>query len=616
MSFLFPLGLLGLIAIPVLIAIYIIKNKYTEQLVSSTYLWTLSERFLKRKNPINRLTGILSLILQILAVIFISLAIAHPIFVLPGAANDYCFILDGSGSMNMMQGNRTRFDIAKEEIETRITESADASTFTLIFAQDVANVVYEGVTDKTQALNLLAQLKVGYETASNASAIITAQKYFDDNRATQTVFVTDKEYELHENVEIVNVSAHEENYAVSNLDYAIRGGKLVVSGMAFSYEADAEVTLEAYYGVDETPSATQTVSLVKGEGAEFSFELANIDFSSVCVRIANTDALMLDNEAIVYNVRSDVTFQTLIVSDTPFFFQSALVAMGVTAPTVVSPKEYSDSENSNYGLYIYDSYVPSVLPRNGAVWFVNPTTSVANSGFSVQGEETLGNPALAVFSTSSSTKVRNLLKGTVKDEIYVTRYMKCGFNRSFITLLSQGGNPLLFAGSNGYGNREVVFAFKPYNSDFTVSIDFVTLVNNLLNYTFPSLIDDSSYFCGETASVNVLPNCESIRVDSPNGSVQYLVTNNTLSEFNVTEAGVYRITMLVGGVARTADIYAELPMTERFTTVTEQTFSLNGEASSEKRDGEYTEIFYLFIVLAVIVIADWMVYCYEQYQLR
>ena len=33
MTLLFPLGLLGLIGVPVLIAIYIIKNKYTEQVI-------------------------------------------------------------------------------------------------------------------------------------------------------------------------------------------------------------------------------------------------------------------------------------------------------------------------------------------------------------------------------------------------------------------------------------------------------------------------------------------------------------------------------------------------------------------------------------------------------
>ncbi|MBO5510612.1 MAG: BatA domain-containing protein [Clostridia bacterium] len=95
MSFLYPLGLLGLIGIPILILVYIIKSKYTEQTVASTYLWTLSERFLKRKRRPSPLAGIISLILQILAVTLISLAIAHPIITVPDSANEYCFILDG-----------------------------------------------------------------------------------------------------------------------------------------------------------------------------------------------------------------------------------------------------------------------------------------------------------------------------------------------------------------------------------------------------------------------------------------------------------------------------------------------------------------------------------------
>ena len=69
MTFLYPLGLLGLLAIPVIILIYILQSKYTEQTVPSNYLWHLSEKFLKRKNPFSGLSGIISLILQILTVV-------------------------------------------------------------------------------------------------------------------------------------------------------------------------------------------------------------------------------------------------------------------------------------------------------------------------------------------------------------------------------------------------------------------------------------------------------------------------------------------------------------------------------------------------------------------
>ena len=93
MTFLYPLGLLGLIGIPLFIIMYLIKNRYTEQTVPSTYIWTLSERFLRRRNPLSRLTGIISLILQILLVLVLSLAVAHPMITLPGAAGEYLSLI-------------------------------------------------------------------------------------------------------------------------------------------------------------------------------------------------------------------------------------------------------------------------------------------------------------------------------------------------------------------------------------------------------------------------------------------------------------------------------------------------------------------------------------------
>ena len=64
MSFHNPLGLLGLIGIPIVILIYIIKNKHTEQIVTSNYLWHLSEKFLNKKKNVSLVSGIISLLLQ------------------------------------------------------------------------------------------------------------------------------------------------------------------------------------------------------------------------------------------------------------------------------------------------------------------------------------------------------------------------------------------------------------------------------------------------------------------------------------------------------------------------------------------------------------------------
>ena len=59
----------------------------------------------------------------------------------------------------------------------------------------------------------------------------------------------------------------------------------------------------------------------------------------------------------------------------------------------------------------------------------------------------------------------------------------------FTTLFSYGVDPLIFAGVNGLGNREVVIAFDLHKADFALSTDFVALLGNLLSYSCPDVIE-------------------------------------------------------------------------------------------------------------------------------
>ena len=101
MSFLNPIGLIGLVSIPILILIYIIKSKYQEYVVSSTYIWKLSEKYLKKKKKVSRFSGLLSLILQILIALFLSLLLSNPLISIANQAKKYVFVVDNSASMNI-----------------------------------------------------------------------------------------------------------------------------------------------------------------------------------------------------------------------------------------------------------------------------------------------------------------------------------------------------------------------------------------------------------------------------------------------------------------------------------------------------------------------------------
>ncbi len=616
MKFLYPLGLWGLLGIPVLIIIYLIKNKYTEQTVPSTYLWTLSERFLKRKNPINRITGIISLILQILIVLCISMGIAHPVIVLPGEADEFCFVLDASGSMNIQKNGKSRFERGKDEIASLIDESLDGSIYSLVCVGDATTVVFEKLADKEQAKLLLDEIESSHIAVDFTDALGVAQGRFNENNSALTYLFTDTDYEQHDNVKIVNLSDGEENYAVSDLTFELVEGVLTVRGQVSASVADASLGLELY--INETPEAAAKTTVATAElQGTFALSCAATDFRSAKVKITNADALALDNESVLYNVESENSYKTLIVSDRPFFLESVLNAVGNAEVEVVGTENYNGE--SGYGLYVFDSFTPSAVPEDGSVWFFNITDGegLDGAGFSVQGEVPLevGEPLTA--SDSSSTTVKKLLKDVDGGNIYISnKYVKYGLYANFTTLFSCQGQPIVFTGENEYGNREVVFAFDLHDSNFALLADYVALTRNLLDFSFPEVIEETSYTCGEKLQMNVLPSSDDVKIKSPSGTVSYFTNNSAVREFALNEAGVYEITMTVAGTPRYYHVYAELPKEESTSSAAQATFSLQGEAGSDGLDGKFDNLMILFICLAVIFIAEWAVYCYDKYQLR
>ena len=621
MSFLYPLGLLGLIGVPILILVYIIKSKYTEQTVASTYLWTLSEKFLKRKRRPSPLAGIISLIIQILAVILASLAIAHPTITIPNAAGEYCFILDGSGSMSMDAGDPeqavTRFEAGKQAVKDKIDEAMDGSIFTLIYAGDTTSVIFERVEDKEQAMLLLDELKPAYNTLNLTGALGLAQGYFNENPALLTYLVTDTVYETAENVEVVNVAASVENYSLSEVSQSRLGDELTVTGKVTSFASDATLTLELYMEGVEAPVAVESISVKKGEPTVFVLTTDTDSYRSVTVRIKETDALASDNVYTLYNVNSENSYNTLLISERPFFLESVLKSQLGAQIDVMKPEEYDG--RVGYGLYVFDTVDPSTmssLPTDGTVWLVNVAGSVEGAGYTVQGEMALNKAEPLSKSDSSSSATATLTQDLQGDGIYVTRYIKCGFYRNFTTLLSYKGNPVVFAGTNEHGNREAVIAFDIHDSNLPLLYDFTVLVRNLIRYSFPDMVDSTAYVCGELATINVIANCESIRVESPSGEISYLKTDGASDNIHLTEVGTYTVDMTVSGSVREFYLWSAMIPEECDPTPAADAVLLQGTPEEGGFDGKFDPLMIIFIALAVLFLADWMVYCYEKYQLR
>ena len=83
----------------------------------------------------------------------------------------------------------------------------------------------------------------------------------------------------------------------------------------------------------------------------------------------------------------------------------------------------------------------------------------------------------------------------------------------------------------------------------------------------------------------------------------------------LTEVGTYKVTVTIGEDTKIFYVYSSLDKEESNSTI-ELAYEIQGESANELSDGIFDKLIILFIILAVIYVADWMVYCYEQYQLR
>ncbi|MFA6874754.1 MAG: VWA domain-containing protein, partial [Bacilli bacterium] len=383
----YPYALLLLLAIPVLILIYILRNKYREETAPSTYIWELSQKFMKKRNPLRKVEHLLALIVEILTIAGMSLALAHPAFVLTGKADNIVFVLDGSASMNMThEENKTRFESAKEQIAKVAKDAKTGSAFTLILASDQAHVVCESVTDKTRFEMYLDSTKASYLSATLDDSMTVAQQLMSNGTTNVCYLATDKKIleTYTKNVNVLSVYDDSKNYAINSLSYVYypvsskrEKPQIGISGTATSYTCDEKLRIHFYvndesigYADFDTKANTPLVLSLPDQDVTYTSADA---IKSVKAVIDNEDALMLDNTFTVYNNEAGSTTRVLVVSDSPFYFKAIFQALNNVSATIVSSSSYSSSY-TGYDITVFDSYTPSALPKTGAVWFFGSDT--------------------------------------------------------------------------------------------------------------------------------------------------------------------------------------------------------------------------------------------------
>lgn len=608
MSFLYPLGLLGLIGVLVLILIYIIKSKYKEYTIASTYIWELSEKFMQKKNPISKISGLLSLILQILIVIILSLALSHPIIAIPNSAKNYVFVVDTSASMNI----NDRIQTAKEKMIEIVNESKNDSKFTIILADTQAVTLCKESTEKDKILQTIESISASYLSNSLDNAMNLAQEMFDEDNTLNVVLFTDARYAYTNNIEVINVENNETNISVNSLKFKQYDDTLNFEGKVVSYNSDENINIQLY--VDDELMAETSVEAKSNVETSYSFTINYIEFEKAQVKVTNEDSLMIDNEYITYGNSSLDNYNVLLVSDNPFYIKSLLTSIASVTLNDIPTSQYSSQDN--YDLYIFDGYAPNTLPNDGSVWLFNTPKNIESAGFSVQGDISIDKGATLSYTKQNSTIYNEIAANLGNSSISVSKFKQYSLINSYTTILAYETYPMVFAGTNENGNRQVVFSFDLHDSNLPLLLDYILLFNNMISYSLPAICEQDNFMCGDEIILNVLPNLSGIRLNTPTNKSTYLSINESVATYVLDEIGTYNIEATINNQKKTYQVFVSFNIGEQNPIIEIDSIELVGEKSDVSYDSSYDIQWILFIILLVLCLLEWEVYIYEQRKIR
>jgi len=630
MSLTYPAGLISLLGIVVLAAVWMIRKKYDAAVISSTYLWRLSQQFSRRSKARQQLKRILLFALQAAGVLLCALLIMQPLIPLPGADVHAVMILDTSGSMRMADTNGVmRFQRAREALIRDVQALPWGSTVSVIAADDDAVVAAEYV-NADEAIRVLQSLPCGWGTGDLEGALSLCSAMAEEGRVSQVSLYTDKTFDQAENIAVCNaVAADDWNvYAASlNTQSSIYG--TVFTAEVVSSGRDANVSFELY--LDGAPlDAAQLELRVNGEVQETGTALCPADtpvsvsllarqiydYENVRFAAKVQDGLAEDHEIRLYQPEKK-TVRTLLVGEKTYFMKQALSVF--PRIDLQTAKTIREAAAEGYDLYVYDGCMPDQMPQDGAVWLVNPPRSPRSEGV-VFGDALRGAAMTPVRAPQDET-VNMLTRDLTLKEAAVVRLREVTENGRFVPAIMCGGCPLLLAGRTSAGFAEIIMPFDLQDSNLPLLADYVILMRNLLDYSVPPLLEARIFESGTIVYPRMHVRCEKLFLQSPDMSIRSLTREEAEAGIKLGAPGGYTLLQeLPGGREQILDFFVHVPEEESLTSAPQEaavSVKLSDADAQQHAARAADQVFNPKQILAILALAllivEWVVYHREKY---
>ena len=555
MPFTTPLALLGLLFIPAVIAMYLLKLRRDEAVVPSTLLWSRLVADVEANAPWQKLRRSLLLLLQLLLVVILALLAARPFVERPaGLARDIVLVMDTSASMAATDVVPDRLTAAKLAATEALKDLPTGGKVSVIAAGRSARIVVNELTDLSRVRQAIDDVTVTQGSGDLGDALELASKLAARSGdaqvlvATDAALATDPTGRVAARVKVLPVGRDRKNQAI--VEMAVKtspalGRSVFVSVANLDLERTSR-RLELWgdgslLEVRDVPLEAQARANVIVDDIDRSVRTLEVRLvGSDPAVVTAPDQLAVDDRAWAV-IPPDRTRLILVVGEGDPYLETALSWLPNVELFGVAPNEYGPKTQRQDGrpwdLVIFEGFLPATLPHSPILAIAPPRTSDLGQ---VAGK--LTNPGIG--SLDPDEPVLRFVDLSTTHIAEASRLTTPDWARTIIP--GPRGAPLLYAGTRD-GLPTAVLAFEPRRSDLPLQVAFPILLANLTGELLGSTTAPSEAVePGTPVELAVPTGAIGVNVTSPDGSVTELVpgtTGGSAVSFAATDLiGVYTVT--------------------------------------------------------------------------
>lgn len=588
MNFINPWGFLALIGIPVIVLMYILKQKFKKHEVSSMMLWKKVLEQSEGQKWRQKLRRNLLMFFQLIAVALTAFALANPFILAQAQRQDYVLVLDASFSMQATDESPTRFEKAREDMNQLIDNTPNNTLFSVVVLDDSPSVLVNKSTEKTVVKNSLMNIQPK-STGTDEEALTSLLKVLEGDIGANVYIFTDKNIDTGINgVNTVVYGESDNNCAIKLVSQT--DGLVLVQAECYSNEESTRTI--ALFGDGVIIDTAEVNFTQKGESRDVVFDLHGDIPKTITAKILTEDILEGDNS---YNLAMSAgsSKKALLISGGNLFLEKAV---SLISGIDLYKKSVDEIEGlSGYDIYIFDGFMPQQLPTDGQLWILDPPEE---NGF------------IETKATSGVTDIEvnnNLLSQNAEGMDFAVSQAKVVAVPSWGEKIISGDQGALVVAGELNGQKVCVFSFDLHNSQLPLQKEFPIMVYNIMNYFVPeSAVGTEQIFSGSRINLNILPKSVEFTVIFPDGSEVMLKDGENYLD-NTYQTGVYTLRQNLNDTSVYESYFAVNPVTQGESEM-EKAASVEGETTKTKDIKTGKSIKNAIILLLLIVLgAEWWV---------